>query len=258
MKQYPTIRSLYMSFYSKSFYKDVARNWNSTGFLYLFLLVLLCIIPMMFSFQEAVSAFVADEAPGIVRQVPEVKITKGKISIDKPVPYIINDPDKGLPLIIIDTTGKITSLDGSPATILITESKIVMEKSSVETRTFDLSEIDNFYLDRSMVYKFLDIISDWLTVLVFPFALIFSFLCRILQVLLYSVFGLLFAHILKTGINYKTLVRLTAISITPAVIFGTVRDYLHISVPYWSWISFLIAMSYLFFALKVSSEKETA
>lgn len=258
MKQYPTIRSLYMSFYSKSFYKDVARNWNSTGFLYLFLLVLLCIIPMMFSFQEAVSAFVADEAPGIVRQVPEVKITKGKISIDKPMPYIINDPDKGLPLIIIDTTGKITSLDGSPATILITESKIVMKKSSVETRTFNLSEIDNFYLDRSMVYKFLDIISDWLTVLVFPFALIFSFLCRILQVLLYSVFGLLFAHILKTGINYKTLVRLTAISITPAVIFGTVRDYLHISVPYWSWISFLIAMSYLFFALKVSSEKETA
>ena len=258
MKQYPTIRSLYMSFYSKSFYKDVARNWNSTGFLYLFLLVLLCIIPMMFSFQEAVSAFVADEAPGIVRQVPEVKITKGKISIDKPMPYIINDPDKGLPLIIIDTTGKITSLDGSPATILITESKIVMKKSSVETRTFNLSEIDNFYLDRSMVYKFLDIISDWLTVLVFPFALIFSFLCRILQVLLYSVFGLLFAHILKTGINYKTLVRLTAISITPAVIFGTVRDYLHISVPYWSWISFLIAMSYLFFAVKVSFEKETA
>ncbi len=258
MKQYPTIRSLYMSFYSKSFYKDVARNWNSTGFLYLFLLVLLCIIPMMFSFQEAVSAFVADEAPGIVRQVPEIKITKGKISIDKPMPYIIKDPDKSETLIIIDTTGKITSLDGSPATILITESKIIMKKSLVETRTFNLSEIDNFYLDRSMVYKFLDIINDWLTVLVFPFALIFSFLCRILQVLLYSVFGLLFAHILKTGINYKTLVRLTAISITPAVIFGTVRDYLHISVPYWSWISFLIAMSYLFFALKVSSEKETA
>jgi len=56
--------------------------------------------------------------------------------------------------------------------------------------------------------------------------------------------------------KYKTLVRLSAISITPAVVIGTVRDYLHISVPYWSCISFLIAMSYLFFAVKVSSGKE--
>ncbi len=258
MKQYPTIRSVDMSFYSKSFYKDVARNWNSTGFFYLFLLVLLCIIPMMFSFQEAVSAFVADEAPGIVRQVPEIKITKGKISIDKPMPYIIKDPDKSAPLIIIDTTGKIMSLDGSPATMLITESKIIMKKSSVETRTFSLSELDGFCLDRSMVYKFLDIINEWLAVAAFPFALMFSFLCRMIQVLFYSVFGLLFAGIFKNGMKYKTLVRLSAISITPAVLIGTVRDYLHISVPYWSWISFLIAMSYLFFAVKVSSEKETA
>ena len=82
------------------------------------------------------------------------------------------------------------------------------------------------------------------------------FIYRLVQMLIYALVGMIFANIVKANLEYVTLVRLAAVSITPVIILNAVRRMLDISVPYIGLLSFLIAMGYLFFAVKASAEQE--
>ena len=92
MKRYTIIHPLFMSFFSKSLYKDVARNWKGVNFLYLFLLLALCWIPETIKFQSGLSDFIKNDAPGIVEQIPEITIYQGEVSTDPPGIHSIKDP----------------------------------------------------------------------------------------------------------------------------------------------------------------------
>ena len=90
----------------------------------------------------------------------------------------------------------------------------------------------------------------------YPFTVIGLFIYRLVQMLIYALVGMIFANIVKANLEYVTLVRLAAVSITPVIILNAVRRMLDISVPYIGLLSFLIAMGYLFFAVKASAEQE--
>src|SRR5512135_2968335 len=104
MKQYTIIHPLYMSFYSKSLYREVAREWsNRFCFLYLLSLIALCWIPGMIRLDSDIAGYIDNDAPKYVRQLPTIKIAGGQASITEPQPYTIKDPDNGDPVMIIDT-----------------------------------------------------------------------------------------------------------------------------------------------------------
>jgi hypothetical protein len=243
-----------MSFYSRSLYQDVAMNWKKTSFLYLFLLLAVCSIPGMFKIQSQVSDYLKREAPGIIRQVPVIAITKGKVSIDEPMPYVIKDPETNAPLIIIDTTGQVTSLSGSEAMVLMTSTKLIIRKGPAETRTLDLSEIDNLRIDQAKIYDWVDLFTENFAFVLYPFALLFSFLFRILQALIFGVMGMVFAKNLRVPLSYPAVISLAMVSMTPAIILDTFYNYVEVKVPLWWLISFAITMGYLFFAVKANAE----
>ena len=85
-----------------------------------------------------------------------------------------------------------------------------------------------------------------------------SFVYRVVQVLIYALIGMLFASILKTTLDYDALVRLSVISITPVVALNTLRRLLDVHVPMTWLISFVIAMIYLFIAVKANADAEPA
>ena len=86
------------------------------------------------------------------------------------------------------------------------------------------------------------------TVVVYPFALIGSYVYRIVQVLIYAAVGLLFASMCKTTLSYAALIRLAVAAVTPVIIVSTIlgmagKD----AAAYWYLIA---ALGYLFFAVK--------
>jgi len=256
MKRYTIVHPLFLSFFSKSLYQDVAKNWKGICFLYLFLLTALCWIPGIIQLHLSISDFTKNEAPTIIEQIPNIKITKGKVSTEKPGLHTIKNPKNGDPLIIIDTTGKYTSLKGSKAVALLTETKFTFKKNKIETSSFNLEKIDNFSINRKAIYHYLSIFETWFAITSYVFLLIFSFIYRILQVLLFAVIGIIFTKILRTTLSYQVLIRLTVISITPALIFTTLLDLLNI--PTLGGTSFIISMCYLFYAVKINSKPELA
>jgi hypothetical protein len=253
VRRYSILHPLLFSFFSGSLYRDVAKNWKGLCFLYLLSLVALCAIPGVMQVRTELSDFLAKEAPMYVKQVPAITISHGKVSLDRPEPYFIRDERTGTVRAIIDTTGRTNTLRGSKAALLLTKTTLIVKGDEGETRTFDLSEIDHLFIDRSAVYGFLETLDDWFAVFVYPFAVLFSLFFRILEVLILALIGLLFARTLRAALDYRALIRLAAIAITPGAVCGGIFALADVRVLYWPLVGVAVSMGYLFYAVRVNS-----
>ncbi len=258
MKQYSVWDALVLSFYSRPFYRDVATHWRGTGFAYLLLLLALCWVPEMAKTQVGLTKWVRGEGTQLVKQIPPITISDGAASTEVTTPYFIKDPEKGQVLAIIDLTGKYNSLEDTPAKMLLTKHELFTRNSASEIRTYNLKNVKSFHLDQNRVQGWLNIAGTWLVVVLYPFALVFSFVYRIVQALIYGVCGMILAKIMKAQLEYLTLLRLAAVAVTPAVILETVRSVANIHIPFWSLLCFLIAMGYLFMAVSAGSAQEAS
>lgn len=248
-----------MSFYSKALYRDVVENWKGLCLPYLLSMLALCIIPGVMKMNFELSGYLNSVAPGIVKQVPVITIKKGFLSIDKPEPYIIKDEKTDSPLIIIDTTGQTTSLEGSKALMLVKKDEILVRKDRTDTRSFELDGIDNLVIDRGVLYNWIEAMEDSFVFVLYPMALLFSFAFHFAEILLYAALGGILTRRLKITLTYKALVRLAAIAITPAMVIGAIFVTADVIVPFWMILGLWISIGYLFFAIKANQKTaETA
>lgn len=252
MRRYSIFHVPALSFFSKELYIDVGQNWKGVNFLYLLLLLAVCLIPAMINLHRGISNFVNNEAPAIVNQVPEITITDGQVSIKETQPYYIKDPDSDEPLAIIDTTGEIESLEETDAFFLLTGNKVIIKESKFESRAYDLSNVKAFAVDSERITGWLHIGRKFLAVVLYPFALLSSYVYRIIQALIYAAIGLVFASFCKTTLSYASLIRLAVVAVTPSIIVGTILGLAEISIPYYLYL--VAALVYLFFAVKSISD----
>lgn len=255
MKRYTYFHGLILSFFSKAFYRDVGLNWAGTGLLYIAVILALLWIPTVIKMQREFAHFVDNDAPAMTKQIPAVTIKNGVLSTDVQTPYFIKNPDDGTPLAVIDTTGQYTSLDETPATVLVTKNKVIA-KNRNETRIYDLSTVESFEIDRARVEGWLGTAKQWLIPVLYPLAVLFAFIFRAVQILIYALIGLAFASMLHTSLNYKTLMRLAAVAITPVLVLDLLLEFLPFKIPLWTILGIGVALGYLFFAVKSNSETE--
>src|SRR5258708_3738454 len=197
MKRYSYFHALVLSFFSKAFYRDVAQHWRGTGLAYMAVILALLWIPTIIKMQVGISQFVDHDSQAITKQIPAVTISHGKVSTDVPTPYSIKDPQSGDPIIVIDTTSDTEKLDSLPPQgVLLTRSKITT-RNDRETRSFDLSGVESFYVDRARVEGWLAKLKLFFVPVMYPFLLICSFIFRAVQMLIYALVGLLFANLLR-------------------------------------------------------------
>ncbi len=255
MKQYTTVHPLFMSFYSKSLYRDVGSNWRKISYVYLVLLLSICLIPVMFKTHQMVSDYIHAKAPDIVKQIPVITISKGEATADVNMPYAIKDPENNSPLVIIDTTGKTTTLTGSSALVLLTKKSLMVRKDKTETRTFDLSGIENLTINQSVAYDWIETFLDYFVFVLYPFSLLFAFVFRIIQALIFSLIGALLSARLKSDMKLSSLMSLAIVSMTPSIMLDAAYNYADVSIPSWWLADFIIALGYFFFAFRAALEK---
>ncbi len=252
-RRYTIIHPLFMSFYSKNLYRDVAQNWKNYAFLYLLFLLALCSVVKTVKIHYGISDFLTEHAPAFISQFPAVTFSNGRASTDQHEPYFIKDPKSGEDIIIIDTTGQINSLNDTRAVMLLTETKLIIKKSERETQVFALSEIEDFRFDQNVIYSWLRIAQKWLAVIFFPFLVIGSFVYRLVQILILGVIGMMFAGILKTDLEFQSLISIAVMAITPVVLLDTFMGPPNVSAVSWFSLCILISSGFLFFGIKANA-----
>ena len=255
MKKYSIFHIPVLSFFSKDLYRDVGLHFKGVNFLYLLLLLVVCMLPVMIMVYIKFTNFANNEAPAIIEQVPEITIKNGKVSINEPQPYYIKDPKNGDVLAIIDTTGQITSLGDTGALCLLTDNMLKTKKSEFESKAYDLSNVKAYVVDSERVTGWLNFMRKFVVVFVFPFTLLCYYLFRIVQALVYAAIGLLFASWCKVMLSYATLLRLAVVAMTPCLLVKAIFLIAGIRLPCLASLIFLIiTLAYLFFAVKANSE----
>jgi hypothetical protein len=258
MKRYTTVHPLFMSFYSKSLYRDVGANWRKISYLYLLLLLSVCLIPVMFRTHQMVSDYVHAKAPEIVKQIPVITITKGEVSADVNMPYVIRDPESKAPVVVIDTTGQTTTLKDSGAFVLLTKKSLIIRKEKSGTRTFDLSEIESLTINQSVAYEWIETFLDYFIFVLYPLSLIFSLALRIVQALIFALMGLVLSTRLRADLKFSSFMSLAIVAMTPSIMLDTVYNYIDIAIPSWWLVDFIIALGYFFFALRAVAEERSS
>ena len=260
MQKYNLLHPLFLSFYSKSLYRDVAKNWRGMVFLYLLLLLAVSWIPTAVEAHWRFDHYAEKNLLPLVEQIPMITVKDGEVSTVVETPYFVLDPETKREIAVIDLTGEYTSPEDIDAQILLTRNRLFMKYTNrPETRMYDLSGIKEFTLTQEIIRDWIELDRDWLAIVLYFFVLLFSYAYRTLQALLYGAIGLLFAKLARTRLSYSSSVRLAIIAVTPVIVIDSVREVLNmlfISTPWWIG-AFVIAMVYLFFGVKANSKTET-
>ena len=90
---------------------------------------------------------------------------------------------------------------------------------------------------------------------IFPFALLGSLIFRIIQLLVYAAIGIPIASWCRSNRSYGSLLRLAVVAVTPCIITKTVLGMMSVHIPFAGLLYFIVAVGYLFFGIKTSSEE---
>lgn len=268
MRRFGMFSAWALSFYSRELYRDVARRWSGIGVCYLAVLLAVLWVPTVTKMHLGVRRAVRDELPKIAKQIPDVKFSNGHLQVSGEQPYFLRDPDSQEVLLIVDTSGSITSLDGRNAMFLITADKLIQrDPNTGKTQTQDLSQIEGeFQFNGQQLQKYVGTAANLVAPVAYPFCWAFSWLYRLFVALGLGLIGVVIASVFRMRLSYGSCVRLAAVAMTPPLIFNTIFEFAFSGTPVmaiWSSLAWLMPLGYLAFAMRsvageVSSSDEVA
>jgi hypothetical protein len=256
--RYSKFAALVFSFFSPSLYRDVARNWRGIGVLYLLLLLTLTWIPVLARWHHSVRAYAyGGAAASTLREFPTITINKGVVSIAEEEPYFWRAPRSGEVILYVDTTGSFDKPEAAQAKILLGSSAVEVRNTPRETRVYDLSEVNYFFIDKHKMVAWTHWFSDRLVLLGLPTALLVSFIWGLVRLLLYALIGLIFASIFNARLDFTALMRLAAVAMTPGMVLDTPAWTFNFGWSpccAWSALIGIMTLIYLGFAVKANAD----
>lgn len=148
-KLYQYWQALYLSFYSRAFYLDVAQRWRGYGLRYFLLVVALSALPIAIKTAHNFNHYYDKQLVEPLKKMPTVIINKGKLTFDYFMPFLIKNA-QGDVVVIIDTQGQLTKINYIYPhwMMLVTEDAVYFRPpkfSILPTSTFEPADVAQDY-----------------------------------------------------------------------------------------------------------------
>lgn len=227
-------QALYHSFFNNRLYVDVGKRWKGYGILYFLLLLAVTTLPFALRVSLESDKFFKEDVIQPLQQLPPLYIQNGNVSLDKPMPYFIRNK-AGQVVVIIDTTGTITGMDGTypQLSTLITRDRIFYRMPAPH---FFFSDSASKNMNPTYVYAFKDDKNEifnpaeWaessgvqrlklvIALLVYPIITMVFFSLFLPLFMAVGLMGQFIAKLFfKTSLSYKQSLRLLLVSSTPCM-----------------------------------------
>jgi hypothetical protein len=252
MRRHRTYEALWLSFFSRSLYRDVAQCWGGIAAGYLVLLATISWAPVAISMQRQALEYSDARVAALFAGTPAIQIHDGVVTFDPPGRHEIRDAETGTLVAILDVDGDLAELDGlEDEVVMLTRSKFVLHRARRgETRSYDLSEVESFSVASEDLVRWVNAIRRWGTLLVIPLLVMCSLVYRLLQTAALGGLGVIAARVLHAELSYAAAVRVAAVAITPAVLFDAGSDLLGLQPPpRWTLLSAALNVGFLIFGV---------
>jgi len=280
-KKYGILKTIFLSFFSKDAYQDIAWRREGSGSLFLLLLsysvitlIILVIFVILFFLpvKEKAIEIVNETAEIALPQLPEtMEIRDGQLVVPKNEPYLIEF--EGKVVVIIDTSGQYSINDVSVELPVVftkeymavyNESKHRVESFRFQEMCVEGIELCNRNFTREELYEYtLEFIEKYAPYFPIIFLIVglisalffglFAFVYYFIQAVLFSLVALAIKAILKLDLKYNDILRITIFAMVPMLIINIVLIFLNIQ--YSTFIYALIIIGYIAYALTALKEK---
>lgn len=247
MRQYSFLQAIPLSFFSTKLYRDVARNWGSDAFLYLFFLAALVSIGVTYRAQVALNGMYAQVSTTVVPQVPVLTLVNGKLSTPEKRRYEILTPGTKDVMMVIDTSGPYTGAEKLKESILITENAVVTKQHD-EVRIRKLPDV-SATIEPMVIDQVIKRYIGFAWIMMYAFILFFSYITRLVSAVFYALLGRIAAALVHVNLTYGQVVRLAMVAVTPALILDEVMLFSTYVLPHYQAIYFGVTALYLVFAV---------
>lgn len=255
IRQFNIFHAPLLSFFSKSLYIDVAKNWKGYGIIYLLFLSLIFTTPEIIKFQTQIEEAIDTTAPIIIPQVPTLYIKSGKLSMDIPSPHKIHNTKDNTLFAVIDTANAYKTPQDSKSTLYITDTKFYFKSSPDDYNHIDIKNFEDMTITHEKLYNWVDKFKKVFFYLVFPFFYLFTLLYISTQVIMCSLIMFIFAKKTNPEISFAQIMRIGAIAFTPPVVLNIAHTILGVEFVYGGVIILLFGMGYLYFGFKAYIER---
>ena len=255
-----------MSFYSRDLYREAARGWKGIGVLYLLLLLALSWLPSSVRMFSSLRAFSRNEGRQLVDRLPTIRISQGEMLAEPQGRHVIpvgkqDDEYEGkMVLIIDDTIDRVPSSETAAAIILTRREFGMIQPNKNERRIWQLTPGADMEVTPADVQSFLGALPFWAVPLGYCLCVAWTLGFRTVQVLLYALIGRTWARRRNSGLDYRSLVRLSALAVTPAIVvrtllwFGPWEPAWYLRWP----VAIAISLAYLAFGIRAAVAENTA
>jgi hypothetical protein len=244
-------KELFKAATSFDFYYD-AKNFSiSRSVTYIFTFILFATVILTAEYTYFINKGLNFAIKWSEEKLPVININEGIVNVDVAQPHII---DMDGFVLIIDTTGNITSLDDYKEGLLLTKNKIIAKKNTEETRIYSLSNVKQLVIDQPFLKK----AKKMLILIVAPIMIIgmYLYFCftRFIQIFFFTLIALLISVIFSAKLTYKQIFNVCAYAITPSMILGLVSTALPTKIPFFILIYCGVYIVYLIGAIKGAKE----
>ena len=140
--------------------------------------------------------------------------------------------------------------------VLLSRSAITMRQSPTEMRTYDLSKVSSFQMDKTTVYRWLGIMRRWFLPAGLTAMVVFSLIGRLILMLIDGAIGLIFNSGLGAAVPYPALMRLSALAMTPTLLLSTI--FTLAGIPgigcFWTIAGIVIVLTYLAVMVRANAQ----
>src|SRR5262245_39492388 len=254
-------RALWMSFYSADVYRAAARHWRGIGFWYLVLLLAWSWLPSLARGSLAVNRELSgDRVTQLMKQLPTVIIENGVMRADPPGRHEIRFPETATEalLLIIDGTIDEVPSEAESDTIVLTRRELgSVRPSRSQRRAYAPGPAADMHVTPEDASGFLQGMGVLLPPIGYAGAFLTSLSVRLVQLLVYGAVGYMFVRMRNLDLTFGTLLRLSAVAMTPWVVIRTLvwfgpwePDW------YLRWpIAIAITLAYLAFGIRAAGER---
>jgi len=243
------INALWCSFYSGPLYRDVFTKWRGIGLMYLCLLSLIQTIVSTAYLDGQLDLFIRDYTPSIVQQIPKITIRDGKASTPDEKPYSIVDGQTGARIALIDTSLEQPPAEPGLTSFFVGKKSLYVFNKAGKVQTIDFPVSEEIVLDQALFVSLLKFISSWGALLLSPFSLAGNLVMMAVTAIFFSFFAWINFKSAAVTAPYTALLRLTAVALSPAVLFSMITVAFIPASTVSGFLFVLLAVGYIAFAV---------
>lgn len=272
MNFFQTIKN---SIYSPDFYKSIPKKPFKESFLYFLLLALILTTIHVLTFagsllintSKAIQQL-ASETISCYPQDLEIRITNGVASSSAKEPYTI-PPCEALASyeknIVIDTTIPFSQekFDEYNAAIWLSKTELVYRESKLETRSYSLSQIKDFTLNKQIIDSFykkftpiISFIGPMLVVLSF-IGIYLSYILRLIYLIFFAVLVWVLSKLFKSVLSYGQAYKISLYATTLWLVLGIIIEIISrwTNIPNFPFMGTLVSLGVVIVNLFSSKQK---